>query len=69
MSNANYVFNIGDVVDGSESAQALVTIWESGNASIAFRENPWATWGRPVTVEPADAVRAIPQPTDNPLLQ
>jgi len=36
---------LGEMPDGS---QVLVTVWQNGNASVAFREDNWAVWSKPV---------------------
>lgn len=38
---------------GNTDTQMLVTIWEDGSASIAYRDTSQGTWGPPFDLDPA----------------
>jgi hypothetical protein len=41
--------------DAFTGRQYLLTIWHSGGAEIAVRDEEWHTWSPPITVEPIPA--------------
>jgi len=44
INHKNYVFEL------ENRGEALVTIWESGEATIAFRDPNWRSWSPPTQV-------------------